>query len=165
MEERKAPPLVTMSILPEPASASDRLTSKEMRWPPRGWPMFSCVTHESGSAFCADSKRGAGEVLKYQVRQLENEIYELEISAGQFDREGGASFTPVLGIRIAAGEDWFDDNPGQAVLDLHVRGQRLIPERGAVLRMILAMTFIISRIDRGLAPSLKRVLKTYRLGQ
>lgn len=165
MEERKAPPLVTMSSLPDQDSVRDRLTSREIKWPPPGWPMFSCVTHETGSAFCADSKRGEGEILKYQVSEPEDGIYELEILSGRYGQDGGSSLTPVLGIRIAAREDWFEDTIGKAVLDIHVRGQRLIPERGAVLRVILAMTFIISRIDRGLAPSLKRVLKTYRLGQ
>jgi len=50
------------------------------------------------------------------------------------------------------------------VESIHIMGQNLIPEKGAILRVILAMTYIISRIDRGQAPNLGRILKLYRLG-
>ncbi len=113
-------------------------------------------------AFRTATDRAEDDYLQYQVSMNADGIYELEIIAGAIGREG-TRVTPAIGIRFAARDDWFDDNPQQAVLDIHVRGQRLIPERGAVLRVILAMTFMISRIDRGIAPSLKRVLKMYRL--
>lgn len=163
MEERKAPPLVTLSDQGRGKSGSpDSLTSTEFKWPPPGWPMFSCVTETSGTAFCTNARHGEDDFLEYRVSCSGEGVYVVEIFSGNVGRNG-MTHTPVIGMRFAAREDWFDENPGKAVLDIHVRGQRLIPERGAVLRVILAMTFIISRIDRGLAPSLKRVLKTYRL--
>lgn len=124
--------------------------------------MFACVTRDQGMAFRTATDRAEDDYLQYQVSMNADGIYELEIISGAIGREG-TRVTPAIGIRFAARDDWFDDNPQQAVLDIHVRGQRLIPERGAVLRVILAMTFMISRIDRGIAPSLKRVLKMYRL--
>ena len=123
--------------------------------------MFSCVTETSGTAFRTDG-RGEDDFLKYEVSCAPDGVYQVEILSGTVGRNG-SSETPIIGMRFASREDWFDENPGKAVLDIHVRGQSIIPERGAVLRVILAMTFMISRIDRGLTPSLKRVLKTYRL--
>lgn len=124
--------------------------------------MFSCVTRSSGTAMKTDRNGSEDAFLKYTLNVSGDGVYNLEIFSGRIG-PGGASLFPAIGMRFAAREDWFDDNPQNAVLDLHVRGQRLIPERDCVLRMILAMTFIISRIDRGIAPSLKRVLKIYRL--
>jgi hypothetical protein len=119
--------------------------------------MFACVTQPSGMTF-RTGVRGAEAYLKYEVSADANGIYQLEILNGR-----GATITPVIGMRFAAREDWSDDESGKSVIDIHIRGQRLIPERGCILRVILAMTFIISRIDRGIAPSLHRVFRTYRL--
>lgn len=125
--------------------------------------MFACVTQTTGMAFRSLNSRSENDYLKYEVAASPDGIYEIEILAGSVSPKG-TQLTPIIGIRFAAREDWFDDNPQKAVIDIHVRGQRLIAERGAVLRVILAMTFVISRIDRGIAPSMKRVLKMYRLG-
>ena len=159
MGERKAPPLAT-STPAQDQSAGANLA--QLKWPPPGWPMFACVTRDSGMAFRTSQSRSEDDYLQYQLATTPDGIYELEILSGTVGRDG-TSGSPVIGIRFAARDDWFDDNPHQAVLDIHIQGQRLIPERGAVLRVILAMTFLISRIDRGIAPSLKRVLKMYRL--
>jgi hypothetical protein len=159
MGERKAPPLAILSPT-APGSAGSKQAS--LKWPPAGWPMFACVTRESGMAFKTSQTRTADDYLQYQVSTASDGVYELQIISGTIGRDG-TSQSPVIGIRFAAREDWFDDNPQKAVLDIHVCGQRLIPERGAVLRVILAMTFIISRIDRGIAPSIGRVMKMYRL--
>lgn len=165
MGERQAPPVAALNEpdkVQSSAPPTALLEGAQYRWPPSGWPIFSCVTKDSGSAFKTESGHGT-TVLKYTLT-CENDIYALEIMSGQIARHGGdVRFEPAIGIRFAAREDWFDDNPQKAVMDIHVRGQRLLPERGAVLRVILAMTFMISRIDRGLAPSLGRVLKLYKL--
>jgi hypothetical protein len=124
--------------------------------------MFSCITQERGMAIASSRAAAESDYLQYEVVALGEGIYDIEILAGAV-RPEGASLSPVIGLRFKSAEDFFDGNPQQSVIDMHVRGQRLIPERGAVLRVILAMTFIISRIDRGLAPSTKRVLKMYRL--
>ena len=142
-------------------STQDSL-SKDNRWPPRGWPMFACVTHASGTAACNERGAANNGFLKYDLSITDDGIYNLEITTGQVGRNG-TSFGPAIGIRFAARDDWFDENPHKAVQDIHVQGQKLICERGAVLRVILAMTYIISRIDRGTAPNLNRVLKIYRL--
>jgi hypothetical protein len=161
MEERKqpAPPLAAASVSGN--SKADSLAG--YKWPPAGWPMFACVTRDRGFACrTGPTPRDDQDYLKYEVSVSPEGIYGLEILSGRIDAHG-TQLTPAIGIRFTAREDWFDDNQDKAVLDMHIRGQRLIPERGAVLRVILAMTFIISRIDRGAAPNLKRVLKTYRL--
>lgn len=157
MGERQAPPLAAST----PAQSAGA-TLAALQWPPPGWPMFACVTRDHGMAFRTSRDKTEDDYLQYQVSVTPEGIYELEIMSGAIGREG-TRMSSAIGIRFAARDDWFDDNPQQAVLDIHVRGQRLIPERGAVLRVILAMTFMISRIDRGVAPSLKRVLKLYRL--
>jgi hypothetical protein len=159
MGERQAPPLAS-STPSDLGSAGANLAG--LKWPPPGWPMFACVTRNSGMAFRTSQIRTEDDYLKYQVSATQDGIYALEILSGTVGRDG-THLSPVIGIRLAAREDWFDDNPHKAVLDIHIRGQRLIPEKGAVLRVILAMTFLISRIDRGIAPSIKRVLKMYRL--
>lgn len=159
MGERQAPPLALSTPVQSAAPGGNLAASQ---WPPQGWPMFACVTRDSGMAFRTTRERNDDDYLQYHVSVNPEGIYELEIITGAIGREG-TRVSPAIGIRFAARDDWFDDNPQQAVLDIHVCGQRLIPERGAVLRVILAMTFMISRIDRGVAPSLKRVLKMYRL--
>lgn len=160
MEERRAPPLAGSASSPDTATQTPCLVG--LKWPPPGWPMFSCVTQMSGTAFRTGNARGEDDFVKYEVSAGPDGVYELEILSGRVG-SSGVSLNPAIGMRFAAREDMFDDNPSRAVLELHVRGQRLIPERGCILRVILAMTFIISRIDRGLAPSIKRVLKTYQL--
>lgn len=155
MGERQTPPLAALSA----QDRKDNPAAPDFKWPPLGWPMFSCVTHIAGRT---EGREGEGDFLEYQISCSGDGVYQVEISTGAVSRHG-ATHTPVIGMRFAAREDWLDEAPGQSGIDIHVHGQRLIPERGAVLRVILAMTFIISRIDRGLAPSLKRVLKTYRL--
>lgn len=160
MEERQTPPLAEAVSSPNTGAQTPILA--DMKWPPQGWPMFSCVTQTSGTAFRTGQNRGQDDFVKYEIIAREKGIYEIEILRGRIG-PGGVSLKPAMGLRFAAREDIFDDNSNQAVLDIHVGGQRLIPERGCILRVILAMTFIISRIDRGTAPSIKRVLKTYQL--
>lgn len=160
MVERNAPPYAAAS-LPAADEASRGDTVRDTRWPPRGWPMFACVTRKNGTATCCD--RGAESAfLQYELAISPEGIYTLEIFCGRIGRSG-TSLAPALGIRFADREDWLDENPQNAVLEVHVRGQNLIPERSLVLRAILAITYIVSRIDRGAAPNLKRVLKIYRL--
>jgi len=172
MGERNAPPnpLATaasksiQSDVPVKLRDADKTRALfSQNWPPRGWPMFSCVTEMSGMTVTHDRASGDDTILQYELTITDDEIFNLEIYSGIVTKDGHFSLSPAIGIRFAAREDWFDDNPQNAVLDVHVRGQQMIPERGLVLRVILAMTFIISRIDRGLVPDLKRVLKTYRL--
>jgi len=142
-------------------SAPDGL-EKDSRWPPRGWPMFACINRQSGTASCTSRESPEGTFLKYDLALLDNGVYALEIMSGHMGRQG-SGLAPAIGIRFSARTDWLDEAPQNAVLDIHVRGQSLIPERGLVLRVILAMTYIVSRIDRGAAPNMNRVLKIYRL--
>jgi hypothetical protein len=124
--------------------------------------MFACITRTNGTATCDERGSANSTFLKYDLSIADNGIYTLEITSGQVGRNG-TSFVPAMGIRFKTRDDWFDENPQNAVDSIHILGQSLLPERGAVLRVILAMTYVISRIDRGLAPNLKRVLKIYRL--
>ncbi|NBX67257.1 MAG: hypothetical protein EBQ96_09720 [Proteobacteria bacterium] len=142
---------------------TETILSKDSRWPPRGWPMFACITKQSGTASCNERGQPVSQFLKYDLMILDDGFYALEITTGQVGKNG-ASYAPAIGIRFKAREDWLDEAPHRSVEDIHIRGQNLICERGAVLRVILAMTYIISRIDRGVAPNLNRVLKIYRLG-
>lgn len=160
MEERQS--LVLAGSVSLPNTKIQTAALADMEWPPQGWPMFSCITQTSGTAFRTGQTRGQDDFVNYEVTTSQDGIYEIEILSGRVG-PGGISLTPVMGIRFAARKDLFDDKQNHAVLDLHANGQRLIPERGCILRAILAMTFIISRIDRGAAPSIKRVLKTYQL--
>ncbi|MCB1537369.1 MAG: hypothetical protein H6865_03995 [Rhodospirillales bacterium] len=139
-----------------------------MPWPPPGWPMFSCIVHDGGKAYYP-ARPGApapeNDFLCYQVETRAPDQYTIEIMAGSVGTHG-LRLNPVIGIRLSArpdGAEWFDDTAGDAIIDMHVRGQRLIPERAAILRVILATTFLISRIDRGIAPNLRRILRLYRL--
>lgn len=139
------------------------ILSQDGRWPPRGWPMFACITKQSGTAASNERGQPVNQLLKYDLSILEDGFYNLEITSGTIGKNG-ASFAPAIGMRFKAREDWLDEAPQKSVADIHIKGQNLICERGAVLRVILAMTYIISRIDRGVAPNLNRVLKIYRLG-
>ncbi|MBU6235479.1 MAG: hypothetical protein KGQ41_06510 [Alphaproteobacteria bacterium] len=134
----------------------------ETRWPPRGWPMFACVTNTSGSAHTNERGQASNTFLRYDISIDDDGLYCIEITNCQTGRNG-TSCTPAIGIRFKAREDWYEDNPQKSVASIHVGGQTLIPEKGAILRVILAMTYIISRIDRGQAPNLRRVLGIYRL--
>lgn len=125
--------------------------------------MFACIGRSNGTAACGERGHQGGNFLKYDLTISDEGVYALEITSGQMGRNG-ISFAPAIGIRFTARDDWFDENPHKSVESIHIRGQSLINERGAVLRVILAMTYIISRIDRGVAPNLNRVLKIYRLG-
>lgn len=132
------------------------------RWPPRGWPMFACITNNTGTATCNERGQANKDFLQYNLTINDNAVYCLEIMSGKIGT-AGTSFVPAIGIHFKAREDWLDDNHQNAVEAIHVMGQTLIPEKSDILRVILAITYIISRIDRGQAPNLKRVLKIYRL--
>jgi hypothetical protein len=134
-------------------------------WPPSGWPMFACVTRPSGTVTGLERDAlGNLNLLKYQVRIDPAGIYTIEILKGALKSSGQVSLQPALNIRFTGLEDWFEDNLEKAVLDIDVEGVALTPRRDVILRLILAMTFLISRIDRGLMPNLKKTLKIYRLG-
>jgi hypothetical protein len=163
-----APPAVNISgvsdqtaLVPDDQSLAKSLTPALFAefWPPSGWPMFACVTRPSGTVMTDQA------VLKYDVRMDQSGVYTIEILSGTINRRGETTVTPVLGIRFSGREDWYekDPRPEDDVLDVYSNGQRLESERSVILRMILAMTFLISRIDRGLMPNLKKTLKIYRL--
>jgi hypothetical protein len=148
---------------PQGGGPTKKILETDGRWPPSGWPMFACITRQSGTASSNERGQPANQLLKYDLTIQEDGFYTIEITSGQIG-PNGASFAPAIGMRFKAREDWLDETPHKSVADIHIRGQNLICERGAVLRVILAMTYIISRIDRGVAPNLNRVLKIYRLG-
>jgi len=137
-------------------------------WPPSGWPMFACVTRPSGTVMAGKyGVRGDQDLLKYEVRIEPEGIYTIEILKGTLGANGEISLQPALGMRFSGKEDWAEINAGKrpddTVLELYVDGKQHAPERGLILRVILALTFMISRIDRGLMPNLKKTLRLYRL--
>jgi len=134
-------------------------------WPPAGWPMFACVTRPSGTVMSTEmGVYGDQALLKYDVRIDANGVYTIEILKGALKANGGISLSPALGIRFSGREDWYeDDRPEKDVLDILINGQSVKPEHSLILRTILATTFLISRIDRGLVPNLKKTMKIYRL--
>ncbi len=163
MGERKTPPLAASAALPDNEPVEKGSLLAQIAWPPQGWPMFSCITRDSGYATKPSTRAGDDDCLSYAVGCTPDGIYSIEILAGTLGR-AGTSLSPLMGIRFTARDDQFDDHTANGAVELHVKGQRLIPEPGAVLRLILAMTFMVSRIDRGIAPNVRRVLKMYRLG-
>lgn len=170
MGERKAPPNPSATAPSSSNTVLSRRVDKDItresllkKWPPQGWPMFACITHTSGTSSMRDKATGNDIILKYELNIADDNTYTLEIYSGIVAGDGAFTLTPAMGIRFTEQDDDFDDNPQRGVLDIHVQGQQLIPERGLILRLILAMTFMISRIDRGITPNLKRVLKTYQL--
>jgi len=171
MPQKAAPPPVSVSEFSDKPTSNlgaDQNLARQLfaeLWPPQGWPMFACVIRPAGTVTSSDrNPHGNVSLLKYEVRITPDGLYTIEILQGILSRTGESSLIPALGIQFSGCEDWFEERREDAVLDIYVGGQRLIPERGLVLRMILAVTFLISRIDRGLAPNLKKTLKLYRLG-
>lgn len=155
--------IVNSGVVDKAASSADPSLFAEY-WPPSGWPMFACVTRPSGTVIASEmGVRGDQALLKYEVR-IENGVYTIEILKGTLARSGGITLQPALSIRFTGLEDWFEENLESAVLNIDVDGQSIRVTRDVVLRLILAMTFLISRIDRGLMPNLKKTLKIYRLG-
>lgn len=138
-------------------------------WPPPGWPMFSCITRASGTATSpAPSVPGKLAVLTYKVSCYPNDEYALEVFTGSMHMNGEVSMTPALSIRFAGQEDW-GAGPGTAsfegsLFEVYAHGRLLPAERQMNLRAILAITYIISRIDRGLLPDLRKTMALYRLG-
>jgi len=159
-----APPAVELSGVTDRTALAPDLFAEF--WPPSGWPMFACINRPSGmiTANTLDLKVSQS-ILKYEVRRDDSGVYTIEILSGTLTRTGEISLNPVLGIRFSGREDWYEEDarPEEDVLDLYASGKQLTPERSLILRMILAITFLISRIDRGLMPNLKKTMKLYRL--
>ncbi len=131
------------------------------QWPPKGWPMFACVTRASGMATCKKPGTPEGCFLKYDAGH-DGTAYTLEIMAGRMTR-AGTQLEPAIALRVIPLDDPLGGEPERGVIGLRVRDRQLPATRATVLRAILAMTYVISRIDRGIAPDLPRVLKTYHL--
>lgn len=129
-------------------------------WPPLGWPMFACILRQSGTASSPTNTPGQQTVLSYKVHVFENSAYTLEIQYGTMQRTGEVSMTPALAIHFSGQEDWTQQDTKFKVLSL---GQELKPDRQMHLRAVLAITYIISRIDRGLTPNIAKTLALYRL--
>jgi hypothetical protein len=130
--------------------------------PPCGWPMFESLTKFQGIATYTETDAANSRVLQYNITLGSNGVYGIEIMDGKIGYQG-ISFSPGIGIRFFAKEYTSEQYLENAVLEMHLRGQRLMIEREIVLRGVLAITYIISRIDQGLAPHLKRVFKIYNL--
>ena len=130
-------------------------------WPPKGWPMFACITRASGMATCKKAGTPEGCFLKYDAGR-DGDIYTLEIMAGRMTR-AGTHLQPANTLRFKPLDDPLGGEPERGIIDLRVGDEQLPATRMVVLRAILAMTYVISRIDRGIAPDLPRVLKTYQL--
>ncbi|HEY8964445.1 MAG TPA: hypothetical protein VIN59_08310 [Alphaproteobacteria bacterium] len=165
---KNAPPAVpSQGVVVDGQTALDEQSTSPGKfaenWPPLGWPMFACVTRPSGTVMGTDrDSKGNLPVLKYEVR-IEAGVYTIEILQGMMGRSGQMGLQSALSIQFSGREDWYEERPEKGVHEITVAGKPLIPERGLLLRLILAMTFMISRIDRGLMPNLTKTLRIYRL--
>lgn len=156
-------PVPAAVISQQDGSLNPQKRGCEAYWPPRGWPMFACITSSSGTAHCRERVSGHSNFLQYEISVDAEGIYSIEITTGLICA-AGASFKPAMGMSFKARNDWLDDDLQKSVVAMHIAGQSLIPDKSMTLRMILAITYVISRIDRDTAPNLKRVMNIYRLG-
>lgn len=139
------------------------------------------------------SVTGKQTVCAYNVHLNGHNEYTLEVLFGTMHINGEINLNPALTIHFSGTEDWggtthpataepypnlnLDQNTGSntgpntssntgannILFEVYSYGRKLPSDRQIHLRAILAITYIISRIDRGLAPNIKKTLALYRL--
>lgn len=154
----------TGSRSPSQEKALSAGCAKTAIWPPRGWPMFACITRSSGTAISQSlALTGKQTILSYKVHCFKNNEYALEILHGTIRHNGEISLTSALSIHFGGREDWGTGPKANSLFEVQVLGAELPSDHQTHLRAILAITYIISRIDRGLVPDIYKTLSLYRL--
>lgn len=160
------------------ALANDRIETElwDKHWPPSGWPMFESIHQSQGMSTrrCADT--GVVHGMSYAVTIDNKDLtdhasprYSIEINQWSYDNTGQHSHTTPIFLRFRPCVNPIDENTTNALSGLCFDRLRLLKQKNEKQSSLyntnaaLLTAYIISRIDRGIVPDLKRLLRRYKL--
>ena len=146
------------------------ITLWDQQWPPQGWPMFETVKQQKAISTrkCPDTKIITGTSYQIALHKISNKItsYTLEIQEWAYGQNGQHRISTPIMLRFKnCPQNSASDHKAYPCFEaMRLLGDVKTPKNETETNNFALVTaYLISRIEKGFVPDVKRMLKLYKL--